>query len=209
MAAAGLSTCSGYSLVGQRFCFYCFLALWQPGIIELCDCCGEASAGASFSPVTLIILVSREVGLNVSLSVRDQLAAAYSLSFVVYVLWRTWRGRSAEQGLAVVFWGYVLQALNFRVWYATWPFPWLLLDGFAGERRAVCRLHAGLWFLVTSQLSVIIYGHFRISFLGGSQFMGACHWSDFCFSFCLSFWRGLQRQVWITQRQITSIHSHR
>lgn len=129
----------------------------------------EASAGASFSPLTLAILLIRGIGWPVPLNVIAR-AATFVFAFLVgWVLWQTWRGRRTEKGLAVVFWGYIFQALNFRIWYAIWPFPWLLLDGYDGGEHAARRLHAGLWFLVTSQLSVIIYGYLRVAVFGGSQ----------------------------------------
>ena len=145
----------------------------------------EASAGASFSPLTWIILLVREIGWPIPMSVIAWFATIAFFAAVGWVLLQTWRGRRAEQGLAVVFWSYIFQALNFRVWYATWPFPWLLLDGFGGDRRAARRLHAGLWFLVTSQLSIIIYGHLRVHVLGGSQFIA--HMIGVPFVFLLPF----------------------
>ena len=65
---------------------------------------------------------------------------------------------------ADIFFAYLLQALNFRIWYAAWPFPWLLLDAGTGPQTlpARYRLRYGLWFLLTSQLSVILYGHVRV-----------------------------------------------
>lgn len=145
----------------------------------------EASLGASFSPLTLVILVARELGFTVSINSVAQFATVLFLSLYVLALWRTWRGKTAEQNLAVVFWGYVFQALNFRIWYASWPFPWLLLDAYDGDRRAVYSFHAGFWFLVNSQLSVIIYGHLRISFLGGSHLFA--HFIGVIFVFFLPF----------------------
>ena len=154
---------------GAVLVFLAFLPFGSPAtlIVRLLR---EASAGASFSPVTLLILAAREVGINISFSQLARLAAGVFTIFFLWELWRTWRGQTAEQGIALVFWGYVLQALNFRIWYAVWPFPWLLLEGFSGNWRATRRLTAGLWFLVTSQLSVVLYGHLRIALLGGSQF---------------------------------------
>ncbi|MEZ4590781.1 MAG: hypothetical protein R3D55_06520 [Chloroflexota bacterium] len=64
---------------------------------------------------------------------------------------------------------YSLQALSFRLWYSTWVFPWLLLDEASADAALSFRLRAGLWFLLTVQLSVLIYGHLRTYLLGGSQ----------------------------------------
>jgi hypothetical protein len=132
----------------------------------------EASAGASFSPLALTILLTREFGLPVSFNEIARLANVFFLILYFWVLWQTWRGKSAETGLAVTFWGYIFQALNFRVWYASWPFPWLLLDASNGKSVAVRRLKAGGWFLLTSQLSVIIYGQVRVTLLGGDILLG-------------------------------------
>jgi hypothetical protein len=49
----------------------------------------------------------------------------------------------------------LFQAFKFRIWYASWPLPWLLLDT-DGPRG---RLTAGIWFLLTAQLSVFVYSH--------------------------------------------------
>lgn len=154
---------------GAALLYLAFLPFGSPTtlIVRLLN---EASAGASFSPVTLLILTARQLGLNVSFSLLARLAAGVFAIFFLWELWQTWRGQTAEKGVALVFLGYVLQALNFRIWYAVWPFPWLLLDGFDGDWRATRRLKAGLWFLVTSQLSVVLYGHMRVALLGGSQF---------------------------------------
>ncbi len=129
----------------------------------------EASAGASFSPAALLILVAREYGWNGSFAVVSRAITVLFGLFVIWVLWRTWRGNRSERSAAALFWGYVIQALNFRIWYATWPFPWLLLDAFNEENRSSYLLHAGMWFLVTSQLSVIIYGYMRVAIFEGSQ----------------------------------------
>ncbi|MCA9872968.1 MAG: hypothetical protein KC441_04920, partial [Anaerolineales bacterium] len=73
------------------------------------------------------------------------------------------------RGTADIFALYIVQALSFRIWYASWPFPWLVLDApDAPSAWHTFRLHAGLWFLLTAQLSVLIYGHLRVYALGGS-----------------------------------------
>jgi hypothetical protein len=155
---------------GAALVYLAFLPFGNPTSLMV-RLLNEASAGASFSPLTLLILAARELDLNISFALLARLAAMAFAVFFLWVLWRTWRRQTAEQGIALVFWGYILQALNFRIWYAAWPFPWLLVDGFNGEWRATRRLTAGLWFLMTSQLSVVLYGHIRVAFLGGSQFL--------------------------------------
>jgi hypothetical protein len=72
------------------------------------------------------------------------------------MLWRTGRGRSPVRATADLFAAYLVQAFRVRIWYTTWLLPWLLLDLEDNSRR----LTAGLWLLLTSQLSVIVYGHF-------------------------------------------------
>lgn len=155
-------------LGGIALVFLAFLPFGNPASLAM-RLLSEASAGASFSPSTLIILVTRELGWKVSISLIAKLATILFVVFFIWITWRTWRGKIVEQGIALAFWGYIFQALNFRIWYASWPFPWLLLDAYGGDKRAARRLHAGLWFLVTSQLSVIIYGHFRDTLLGRSH----------------------------------------
>ncbi len=132
----------------------------------------EAEAGASFSPTTLLILINQELGLSISIQAIARAALLIFALFVLWLIWRTWRGRPALRGTADIYFGYLLQALNFRIWYAAWPFPWLLLDAGIDKEgaRTAFRLRYGLWFLLTTQLSVILYGHIRVYLLGGSQF---------------------------------------
>lgn len=126
----------------------------------------EAGAGASFSVGTIYLLYVRDIAQQ-PITV-EMLAAIAFLSmlflalsgFLLLIL--TWfYGRSPLRATTDIFFAYILQALNFRLWYAAWPFPFLLLDvrpqGWGwGD---IYRLHIGLWFLFLSQLSVIIYGH--------------------------------------------------
>jgi hypothetical protein len=116
---------------------------------------------------------------------------------VVLLLWLMWRvgnGRSPLCAAADSFTIYILTALNFRLWYTTWLFPWLLLDTEQEHRKAhnshgdtrregenlhspfiihhsSFRLQAGLWLLLTTQLSVLIYGHLRSYVLGGDYLL--------------------------------------
>ena len=133
----------------------------------------EAGTGAGFSPATTLILLAQELGYAPSLAAVARVTLLLFSLLVIWLLWRTWRGQTAVRGTADIYFGYLLQALNFRIWYAAWPFPWLLLD--AGtqpqEPRTMFRLRYGLWFLLTTQLSVILYGHIRIHLLGGSQLL--------------------------------------
>jgi hypothetical protein len=55
-------------------------------------------------------------------------------------------------------------AVKFRIWYAAWLFPWIVLD-----IHARTSLYAATWFLMLTQLSVILYGHIRVAWLGDSH----------------------------------------
>ena len=133
----------------------------------------EATASAGFSPSVWLYMF---LGQQVPFGSIGNLSRGLFLVFVVFLIWLALRGRSPLRGVADSFLGYVAAALSFRIWYAAWPFAWLLLDAGAektdGDSRwAGYRLRAGWWFLLLSQLSVIIYGHVRVSVLGGDQVM--------------------------------------
>ncbi len=128
----------------------------------------EAGDGAGFSPMTLFIMLARAAGWPLSLSSLSNAGLIALALFALFLLWKGARGRTPIRGTADIFFGYLAQALNYRIWYAAWPFPWLILgmdEGKAGKAR----LTFGLWFLFTSQLSVFIYTYFRIYFLNGDQ----------------------------------------
>jgi hypothetical protein len=133
----------------------------------------EAMSSAGFSPAVGLYMI---LGQRVSIHLIGSVLRALFVLFALWLLWRAWRGRSPLRGSADIFIGYMVQALSFRIWYAAWPFPWLLLD--AGDRQeenhdqaqsSRYRLRAGMWFLLLSQLSVVIYGHLRVYVLGGDQ----------------------------------------
>lgn len=130
----------------------------------------EATGGAAFSPaVWLFMALDRRIPIDVIGTVAQGLFAVATL----WLFWLTYRGRSALRGAADVLYVYVITALNFRIWYAAWPFAWLLLDvegrPAGSARHAAYRLRAGLWFLLTAQLSVVIYGHIRTHLFGGDH----------------------------------------
>jgi O-antigen ligase len=125
----------------------------------------EASLHGGFSPVTLVILLTQTAGAPFSYTYLVTGGTLLFAGVFVWLLWLTWRGRSAARSAADTLFGYVATAFTFRIWYSAWPFPWLLVDDGAPSWR----LHAGLWFLLCAQLSVIIYGHLRHNLLGGSQ----------------------------------------
>lgn len=134
----------------------------------------EATGGAGFSPAVWVFMA---LGRRVPIEVIGAALRAGFVALGALLLWRGWHGRAALRGAADIFFAYVATALSFRIWYAVWPFPWLLLDaaGATGARdeqaqqRAGYRLRVGLWFLLTSQLSVVFYGHLRVFALGGDQ----------------------------------------
>ena len=133
----------------------------------------EAAAGAGFSITTFVYFGLQTIGLPLSIALIGQISLLLFALVLLVLLWLTWRGRAAERGAADIFAAYILQALNFRIWYAVWPYPWLLVDGLREATAAAgYRLRIGWWFLLTTQLSVVIYGHLRLFALGGSH-----HWA--------------------------------
>ena len=134
----------------------------------------EAGQGGAFSPAVLLLLFAQQIGMQLIGGTISRLISLLFMLFTVFgiwLLWRTWLGRSPLRGTADIFFGYLVQALNFRIWYASWPFPWLLLDVTSDPDKpwAARRFQYGFWFLLTSQLSVLIYGHIRVYLLAGSH----------------------------------------
>ncbi len=136
----------------------------------------ESRGGAGFSPLTLVYFLGEFLGVDVTVA---QLADVGSWLFVLLtggLLWWTWRGRDSFRSVTDIFAGYIVQALSFRLWYAAWLFPWTLVD--PTERR----LRVGFLFLLTTQLSVLIYGHLNASVLGN---MALAHLIGIPFTFIL------------------------
>ncbi len=130
----------------------------------------EAAAGAGFSLPALLILIGQNINRPSFFSLIKNLFLAAFLLIFVWVLWQTWRGRRPVRSVGDVFAAYILQALNFRIWYAAWPFPWTLLEALQiSTWYTHYRLRAAWWFLLTAQLSVVIYGHVRIHLLQSNQ----------------------------------------
>lgn len=125
----------------------------------------EVAIGGGFSPVALVWFLSQRLGTGVSGARLGQIGGLLFAVGALWLLWRSWRGRSALRGAADSFFAYLATAITFRIWYSIWPFPWLVLD-----RQGNGRLAFGLWFLLTAQLSVVIYGHVRIHVLDQSMY---------------------------------------
>ena len=146
---------------------------WQTPLELVQRLAREATSAPGFSPAVWLYFA---LGQRVPIETIGSVLRMLFLLFAAWVVWRTWRGRPAVRGAADLFLGYVAQALSFRIWYAVWPMPWLLLDAAAPEDTSTAagsayRLRAGLWFLLTTQLSVVLYGHVRVFLLGRDQVM--------------------------------------
>lgn len=167
--------------------------------------------GAGYSPLALLLLTARELNLPLE---REQLAGAGLLLLALvgaWLLWRTWRGRSPLRAAAEINVAYPLLSLGFRIWYAVWPFPWLVLDlpdaadeGAEGERERWMRrfrLRAGVGYLIATQLSVLIYGPLRLALLGGSSYWAHVLGVAFAFGLPLVLaWLSLPRAPQLTAR---------
>jgi len=160
------------AVAGLGLIFITFLPFGSP-LDLLWRLLREASNGAGFSPMTLFVMLARASGWPLSLAVLSKAGLIALALAALLLLWWGANGRSSLRGAADVLWAYLAQALNFRLWYAAWPFPFLVLgmdEGTNGNlTNGRLRLTFGLWFLFTSQLSVFIYGHFRTYLLSGDQ----------------------------------------
>jgi hypothetical protein len=166
----------------------------------------RTASGVGYSPVAVLVLVAQQLGFAPD---RTLLAAAAMLALALVALWlawRTWRGRSPLRAAADINVAYPLLSLGFRIWYAAWPFPWLVLDapeaqtGPARDAKnrwmAEFRLRAGIWCLLTTQLSVLIYGPMRIALLGQSVYLAHLIGVPFAFGLPLLLaWFGANRAV--------------
>jgi hypothetical protein len=153
---------------------------------------GEASSGGGFTPLALFILEARQAGLDMPARPAIRVLTGLFVILALGLLWLTWRGRSALRAVADIFAAYILQAFRFRIWYAAWPFAWLLLDHGQAKRSTPAtsgRLAAGITFLLTSQLSVLIYGQIRTELLGNSHLRA--HRAGIAFTFLLPLLVGL------------------
>jgi hypothetical protein len=125
----------------------------------------EASEAGGFSPLVMVVLAAHKLGAHPPVDTLVAGAGLVLLLIALWIAWRTWRGRSPLAAAADINAAYLLLAYSFRIWYASWVFPWLVLD--TTEGRTDFRLRAGIWFLLTTQLSVLLYGQLRRTVLGG------------------------------------------
>ena len=167
--------------------------------ISLVERLMRTATGAGYTPLTVVLLAAGKAGIPISSKTLAAFGVLVFAALTLWLLWRTWKGRSPLRGAADVNAAYVVLSVGFRIWYAVWPFPWLLLD-VPAQREAddvwvrEFRLRAGLWFLVTTQFSVLIYGQVRRALLGGDIWWA--HVVGVLFTFALPLvlaWLGSRR----------------
>lgn len=151
-------------VLGSIFAAWTFLPFGSPlDLVERLS--QELTSGASFSPFTLLILLLRNAHVTLPF---DTLLMAGQVGLVLVLLGLiglTLNGRSPIRAMSDIFTAYIIQAFNFRIWYASWTFPWVLMD----DPVETWRVKTAVYFLLTTQLSVLIYGHLRFYALGGNQ----------------------------------------
>ncbi len=121
----------------------------------------ESKGGGGFSPLVFIHFMGQRIeGLEIDIW---QWISWGTSTFVLLsgglLLW----GREAWRSSAESYYIYLATAFKFRIWYTLWLFPFALISDSFYHRRAAYLL------LLTSQLSVIIYGHLRIHLFGGDH----------------------------------------
>lgn len=126
----------------------------------------ESSAGGGFSPPAAVILAGRTLFFDPPVDVTVRLFQGIFVVVLGWLLFLAWRGRSPLRGSADSFAAYLVTAFKFRIWYPTWLAPWVILD-----LTSTRRLNAVMLFLLTSQLSVIVYGHMRFLLFDGEPEM--------------------------------------
>lgn len=146
----------------------------------------ESGSYPGFTPATLLLLLQQQFGAlsQTDLQLVSTISRLLLLGWLTSLAWRLWHGRAfwptAVDGLA----GYLLTALAFRIWYAAWLLPGLLVTDLDDGARPY-RLRLGLYFLLTTQLSVLIYGHLNAYAFGGHQLLS--HLVGIPFTFALPF----------------------
>jgi hypothetical protein len=127
----------------------------------------EASSVAGFSPATLVILIGQRANVHNIYAIISQASILVFVGIALLIFGLVWaRKRPLLRSIGQVFAAYVYSALSFRLWYASWVGLWLVTDNSSGSRYW---RHAALWFLLTSQLSVVIYGHALRNLLNGDH----------------------------------------
>lgn len=124
----------------------------------------EAANVGGFSPAALLVLLGQRWDIPLPTSLVTNGGVILLGIVAVWLAWRVWRnGRSSRRSAADIFLAYLLTAFSFRIWYTSWPLPWLLLDEAAWRRRL------GIFLVAAAQFSVLIYGHLRVYLLGGDH----------------------------------------
>jgi hypothetical protein len=152
----------------------------------------EAGRGGGFSLTTLLLLLNQRLSLGLSWDVLTNGTRLLAGLILLWLLRQTWHGRSPLSAAADIFTLYIFQALNFRIWYSVWAIPWLILERGEGQEAKgenAPRLYASILFLLTTQLSVLIYGHLRVYALGGDHFPAHLIGIPFTFGLPLLFAR--------------------
>jgi hypothetical protein len=101
----------------------------------------ESAAYPGFSPLTVVLLLIQEMGALTAVHLQTVANIGRLLFLLVagWLAWRTWHGRNPLRAAADIFFTYLLTAPAFRIWYAAWPFPWLLLEEMRGGGDEVMR----------------------------------------------------------------------
>ncbi len=154
----------GLSIVGAIILiFLTFLPFGSPRDLFV-RLLSESQAGGGFSPLAFVHFIGETVP-GIELSIGEWVAWGTPLFVIIsgLLLIGVFLGQSASQKSAESYYVYLITAFKFRIWYALWPFPFALISGSPYHRRAAYLL------LVTSQLSVILYGHVRIYLFNGNH----------------------------------------
>lgn len=117
----------------------------------------ETQGGGAFSPTIYLYFVDQRIdAFSIEVARLFEIGTPLFIGFALLAVVWAFFGRNPLRAAADTYFAYLLTALNFRIWYALWVFPWTLIDD-----SSEWRLRFGYLFLVTSQLSVVLYGHVR------------------------------------------------
>ncbi|MBK8429768.1 MAG: hypothetical protein IPL28_00085 [Chloroflexi bacterium] len=180
---ARLKWVGAYTAVGLALAALLFAPFGSPWALAL-RLANEAGAGASFSLGALFLLVaSEDWSWRITAGLMTILVAVGLgvLAMVgVGVSWRVWHGRSPWWATAILLAAYLVQALNFRLWYATWVWPFSLL-----EEPYPTQWRFGFYFLLCTQLSAVVYTHVWYYQLGRDHVQ--THWLGVALTFLVPF----------------------